>query len=213
MKRILLVLAAIAAVGTTAVWFAAQESYVTTVSATIGTSLDVTAHGTQNYGLLFGQETRSGAMLVRINPKAKADSNLIGVDYTVGCNDGPTGTNASSICPFIDSDDFGFNKLDVGIVQSQDINWIFTAPDCLQSAQKKTNPITVPCSQDKNWFLSGQIYIDVIGYQGYVKQEICDKKTGLWVSGTSGVPILIFGETIECELGDTFNPFTVPAPD
>ena len=207
MKRILLVIAAIAAVGTTAMWFAAQESYVTTVTATIGTSLDVTAHGTQNYGLLFGQEVRSGALLVRINPKAKADRNLTGVDYTVGCNDGPTGDNASGICEFIDSDDFGFNKLDVGVIQEQDIRWIFTAPDCVNSAQKKIDPITVPCSQDKNWFLSGEIFIDVGNYQGFTKQELCDKKTGLWVSGTTGVPILILGQTIECELGDTFNPF------
>ncbi len=121
MKRVLLIIIAIAAVGTTAAWFAAEESYVTTVSATVGTSLDVTAHGTQNYGLLFGQEVRSGTMLVRINPKAKADRNLTGVDYDVACNDGPTGGNASSICPFISSDQFGRNKLTVGGVQDQAI--------------------------------------------------------------------------------------------
>ncbi|MCH8161129.1 MAG: hypothetical protein IIB88_04465 [Chloroflexi bacterium] len=209
MKRILLVIAAIAAVGTTAMWFAAQESYVTTVSATIGTSLDVTAHGTQNYGLLFGQEVRSGGMQVQINAKAKADRNLTGVDYTVGCNDGPTGTNAGSICPFIFSTDFGQNKLVVGGVQEQNIQWLFTAPDCENSAQKKINPITVPCNQDKNWFLSGQIFIDVTGgYQGFTKEELCDKKTSTWVNGSSGVPILINGETVACTLGGNAFPAT-----
>ncbi|MCI0889409.1 MAG: hypothetical protein J4O04_01245, partial [Chloroflexi bacterium] len=71
MKRIVLVVAAIAAIATTAVWFAAEESYVTTVDATIGTSLNVTSHGSQNYGLVFGQEERVGSMSVEINSKAK----------------------------------------------------------------------------------------------------------------------------------------------
>ena len=201
MKRILLVIAAIAAVGTTAMWFAAQESYVTTVTATIGTSLDVTAHGTQNYGLLFGQETRSGGMQVQINAKAAADRNLTGVDYTVACNDGPGGSNAGSICPFISSSSFGPNKLLVG-GPGQNIQWLFTAPDCVNSAQKKVNPITVGCSQDKNWFLSGEISIDVFGYQGFVKEELCDKKTLSWVDGVTGAPLLDpAGDPQPCTLG------------
>ena len=202
MKRILLVIAAIAAVATAAVWFAAQESYVTTVKATIGTGLSVSAHGEQDYGLLFGQEVRTGAMIVEINAKAKADGNLTGVNYVVGCNDArfDANANAGSICPWLDIQGLGINKLDVGGTQSQTIAWTLVAPDCEGSAQKKTDPITVPCSQDKNWFLEGSIFVDVTGYQGFVKEAICDKKSGLFVDGQTGEPKLVGGEVVECDL-------------
>ncbi len=103
MKRILLVTAAIAAVATAAVWFAAEESYVTVVKARVGTSLRVSSHGSQNYGLVFGQEVRFGSMDVAINQKAKDDGNLTGVNFSVVCNDqrfGPN-DNASTICQFL----------------------------------------------------------------------------------------------------------------
>ena len=190
MKRILLVIAAIAAVATAAVWFAAGESYVTTVRATIGTGLDVTAHGTQDYGLVFGQEVRFGAMQVQINEKSKDDANLTGINYRVGCNDLDEGANASSICPNLEFSDSAGGKLVVGGQQSTNIQWTFTAPDCQNSAQKKVNPKDVPCNQDKNWVLSGQVFIDVTGYQGSIKEDICDKKTGGLVNGSTGAPIL-----------------------
>ena len=198
MKRILLVLAAIGAIATTAVWFAAQESYVTTVTATVGTSLNVTSHGSQNYGLLFGQEERIGSMTVTINDKAKADANLIGVDYDVRCNDGPTGTFASSICPNLVISGAGPNKLVVGGSQSQTIQWTFTAPDCEGAAQKKPVGVkTVGCSQDQNWTLSGAVSIDVTGYQGSLKELVCNKKTDTFFNLITGADT-----GIACALGD-----------
>ena len=188
MKRILLVIAAIAAVATAAVWFAAQESYVTTVSATVGTSLNVSAHGTQDYGLLFGQEVRFGAMHAEISEKAAADANLTGVNINIGCNDGPTAANQSSICGNLVFSPAGTAKLVPG--EPVNIQWTFTAPDCEGAAQKKSNPKVVGCTQDKNWFLSGDVFIDVTGYQGSIKEDICDKKTGGLVNGTTGAPIL-----------------------
>ena len=200
MKRILLVIAAIAAVATAAVWFAAGESYVTTVRATIGTGLSVSAHGDQDLGLLFGQEERFGAMIVEINAKAKADGNLTGVQYTVGCNDGrfDSNENASTICANLVLSPTGAQKLVVDGTQSQTIAWTFTAPDCEGSAQKKVAPKTVPCSQDKNWELRGAISIDVTGYQGFIKESICDKKSGLLVNGQTGEPKLVGGEEVTC---------------
>ena len=219
MKRILLVITAIAAVATAAAWFAAQESYVTTVTANIGTSLNVSSHGSQNYGLLFGQEVRRGSMNVRINDKAAADSNLTSVDYQVGCNDGPAGEFSGSICPnltvgicFPDdfcSENFGTFRLKVGVFQrvEQTIGWTFVAPDCVDAAQKKDNPKTVNCSQDQNYTLSGQIFIDVVNRGiSLIKDQICDKKTGVFVSATTGLPFLVFDQEVECELGDVFNP-------
>jgi hypothetical protein len=160
---------------------------VTTVKATIGTSLDVTAHGSQNYGLLFGQEQRSGGMAVQINEKAKADANLDGVTYDVGCNDTSDGGNSSSICPFLTLTDSAGGKLVIGETQATNIAWLFVAPDCEQSAQKKDAPRTVPCNQDKNWDLSGAVFINVTGYQGDIKELLCDKKTGEFVNPFTGV--------------------------
>ena len=114
MKRILLAVAAIAAVATAAVWFAAEESYVTTVKTRVGTGLNVSTHGSQNYGLVFGQEERIGSMLIEINDKAKADRNLTGINYFIACNDGASGPNASTICPNLVIAPFGLQKLVVG---------------------------------------------------------------------------------------------------
>ena len=206
MKRILLVVAAIAAVATAAVWFAAEESYVTTVKTTVGTGLNVSTHGSQNYGLVFGQEERVGSMNIEINTKAKADRNLTGVQYNVACNDGATGSNASSICPNLVITPDGLQKLqtcdslglpaDCG-TQSQLIQWVFVAPDCEDAAQKKDNPKTVPCSQDKNWALSGEVSIDVDGYQGSLKEFVCNKKTNTFFNLVTGVDT-----GIACLLGD-----------
>ena len=218
MRRVLLLLGAIAAVATAAVWFAAEESYVTTLKATVGTSLNVTTHGSQNYGLVFGQEVRFGSMHIEINDKAIGNENFTGVDFIVACNDPvAVGANTSSICDNIESAQFTpsgqITKLTVGGTQELNIQWVFIAPDCEGAAQKKPADVkTVPCSQDKNWHLSGAISVDVVGYQGFQKQEICDKKSGNWVSGLNGEPILITlpsGEVIgpfECVLGDTFAP-------
>ena len=223
MRRVLLLLGAIAAVATAAVWFAAEESYVTTLKATVGTSLNVTTHGSQNYGLVFGQEVRFGSMHIEINEKSIGNENFTGVDFIVACNDpvangaNTNSINAGSICDNIESAEFTpsgqISKLTVGGTQEMNIQWVFIAPDCEGAAQKKPADVkTVPCSQDKNWHLSGAISVDVVGYQGFQKQEICDKKSGNWVSGLNGEPILITlpsGEVIgpfECVLGDTFAP-------
>ena len=207
MKRILLVLAAIGALATTAVWFAAQESYVTTVTAKVGTSLNVSAHGSQNYGLVFGQEERIGSMLVEINTKAKADRNLTGVQFDVDCNDGPSGTFSSTICPNLTISPFGAQKLvtcasqnlPLGCgTQSQLIQWTFVAPDCEGAAQKKPADVkTVGCSQDQNWTLSGAVSIDVNGYQGDIKELVCNKKTNTFVNLITGVDT-----GIACQIGD-----------
>ena len=211
MKRILLVVAAIAAVATAAVWFAAQESYVTTVKARVGTGLNVSTHGSQNYGLVFGQEERIGSMKIEINAKAKADSNRTGVQYTIACNYGPSGSNAGSICPNLVISPVGSQKLvvcatdpDTGELidpdcntQEQSIQWLFTAPDCEDAAQKKDDPKTVPCSQDKNWFLSGEVSIDVDGYQGSLKELVCNKKTdtfwNVFGGGDTGIACVVGG--------------------
>ena len=204
MKRILLVVAAIAAVATAAVWFAAQESYVTTVKATVATGLNVSTHGSQNYGLLFPQEVRFGSMNVEINTKAKADGNLTGVQYFIDCNDGPDAGNASSICPNLTLNPTGLQKLVVCppidptddpplppcTTQEQSIQWTFTAPDCEGAAQKKADDVkTVGCTQDKNWFLSGEVSIDVRGYQGTIKELICNKKTDTFFNGKNDTGI------------------------
>ena len=220
MKRVLLVIAAIAAVATAAVWFAAEESYVTTVKAKVGTSLNVSTHGSQNYGLLFGQEERIGSMFVQINDKAKIDRNLTGVNYVIDCNDGPdvfpNPSNGeligSSICPNLTVSPFGLQKLVVGGQQSQLIQWTFVAPDCEGAAQKKPDDVkTVNCSQDKNWDLSGDVSIDVTGYQGDTKEQICDKKTGFFVNGTTGEVILVPNPAYD--LGDpTTGPALIPVP-
>ncbi len=222
MRRILLVTAAIAAVATAAVWFAAQESYVTTVKATVGTSLTVSAHGSQNYGLVFGQEVRFGSMNVAINAKAKADRNLTGVQYEIACNP-PEPNNGfhSSICPNLTISPFGPQKLVVCdepvpttciSSQSQLIQWTFVAPDCEGAAQKKPAGVkTVGCSQDQNWLLDGAVSIDVTGYQGDTKEQICDKKTGFFVNGTTGEVILV--PNPEYDLGDpTTGPALIPVP-
>ena len=218
MKRILLAIAAIAAVATAAVWFAAEESYVTTVKTRVGTSMNVSTHGSQNYGLVFGQEERVGSMFIQINEKAKNDSNLTGINYTIGCNDGPNlfanGSDkliGSSICPNLTISPFGSQKLVVCPVagstlaaadvhfsdngeepcdtqsQSQLIQWTFVAPDCEGAAQKKPAGVkTVPCSQDKNWALSGEVSVDVTGYQGSIKELVCNKKTNTFFILSSG---------------------------
>ena len=197
MKRILLVVAAIAAVATAAVWFAAEESYVTTVKARVGTGLNVSTHGSQNYGLVFGQEVRIGSMNVAINAKAKADRNLTGVQYEIACNPGPSGANAGSICPNLVISPSGSQKLVVDVNQSQLIQWTFTAPDCEGAAQKKVNPKTVPCTQDKNWALSGEVSVDVTGYQGSLKEFVCNKKSGTFFNLATGVDT-----GIACQLAD-----------
>ncbi len=173
MKKIILVVAAIAAVATAAVWFAAQESYVTSVKANVGTSLNVSAHGSQNYGLLFGQEERFGSMFVEINAKAKADRNLTGVQYTIGCNNPAITTEfAYGICRFLTISPFGSGqKLVVGVNQSQLIQWTFVAPDCQDAAQKKPDSaLRINCSQAQNVLLTGDVFIDVDGYQGDTKE-------------------------------------------
>ena len=207
MKRILLVVAAIAAVATAAVWFAAEESYVTTVKTTVGTSLNVSSHGSQNYGLVFGQEERIGSMNVEINAKAKADRNLTGVQYEIDCNDGASGTNASTICPNLTISPFGVQKLQTCVslglppacgTQSQLIQWLFVAPDCEGAAQKKPADVkTVGCSQDKNWALSGDVSIDVTGYQGDLKELVCNKKTdtffNIFTGADTGIACVVGG--------------------
>ncbi len=217
MKRFLLVIAAIAAVATAAVWFAAEESYVTTVKARVGTGLNVSSHGSQNYGLVFGQEVRVGSMNVAINAKAKADGNLTGVNFSVACTDERFGANdnASTICPYLTIQGKGNQTLTVcddlnGITaagnglpepcttQSQKIQWTFVAPDCIDAAQKKINPITVPCSQDKNWTLAGAISIDVTGYKGFAQDAICNKKGNILVDGQTGEPKLVDDEVVAC---------------
>ena len=220
MKRILLVMAAIAAVATAAVWFAAEESYVTTVKARVGTSLRISSHGSQNYGLLFGQEVRVGSMNVEINAKAKADGNLTGVDFIVGCNQERPDLNAntSGICAFLTIQGKGQNTLCVldpagvpvdsfcaltGTAQSQLVQWEFVAPDCEGAAQKKpAGAVTVPCSQDKNWALEGDVFIDVTGRHGFRKEAICNKKGDILVDGQTGEPKLIDGEEIACIVDD-----------
>ena len=207
MKRIVLVVAAIAAIATTAVWFAAEESYVTTVDATIGTSLNVSSHGSQNYGLVFGQEERVGSMSVEINSKAKLDSNLTSVTFDVACNDGASGAAASSICPNLTISPLGSHLLETcdsqGLPtgcgsQVVDIEWTFVAPDCEGAAQKKVNPKTVGCDQDNNWQLSGEVSIDVTGRTGSVKELVCNKKTDTFFNLTTGVDT-----GISCQLGQT----------
>ena len=216
MKRILLVVAAIAAVATAAVWFAAEESYVTTVKTRVGTGLNVSTHGSQNYGLVFGQERRFGSMNVEINAKAKADRNLTGVNYVIACNDGPTGPNASSICPNLTISPFGPQKLVVCPAagcdeQSQLIQWTFIAPDCEGAAQKKPDDVkTVNCSQDQNYLLTGDVSIDVTGYQGDTKEQICDKKTGWFVNGTTGEVILVPNPEYDLVLNSV--PEFIPVP-
>ena len=185
MKRILLAIAAIAAVATTAVWFAAEESYVTTVKATVGTSLNVNVHGSQNYGLVFGQDIRSGAMRIRINQKAILESNLTGVEFEVGCND-PADLD-HSICPnvsFVPS--AGLYNLVVGGDEELLLEWVFIAPDCEGAAQKKVNPKTVPCNQDNNWDLEGAVFDDVTARQGSLKELVCNKKTNTFFNLTTG---------------------------
>ena len=206
MKKILLVVAAIAAVATAAVWFAAEESYVTTVKARVGTGLNVSTHGSQNYGLVFGQEERFGSMAIRINDKAKASSNLTGINYVIGCNNGPdifapVGNPVpqlvgSTICPNLTVSPSGTQKLvvceSIGLptdcgTQSQLIQWVFVAPDCEGAAQKKVNPKTVPCTQDANWDLTGDVFVDVTGYQGSIKELVCNKKTNTFFNLVTGV--------------------------
>ena len=219
MKRILLAVAAIAAVATAAVWFAAEESYVTTVKTRVGTGLNVSTHGSQNYGLVFGQEERFGSMHIRINDKAKADSNLTGINYTIGCNDGPNlflpGTGdtkqvGGTICPNLTISPFGAQKLVVCPVnsntfaadlhingetdptcetQEQLIQWTFVAPDCVDAAQKKDNPKVVNCTQDQNYALSGEVFVDVDGYQGDTKEFVCNKKTNTFFTGLADTGI------------------------
>ena len=203
MKRILLVVAAIAAVATAAVWFAAEESYVTTVKTRVGTGMTVSTHGSQNYGLVFGQEVRLGSMQIAINAKAKSDTNLTGINYTIGCNDGPAGTFFGSICPNLTVSPFGTQKLvvcpadepDCGS-QSQVIQWRFVAPDCRDAAQKKVNPKVVNCSQDQNYALSGEVFVDVDGYQGSIKEFVCNKKGNTFFNGLidTGIPCTVGGD-------------------
>ncbi len=227
MKRILLIVAAVAAVATAAVWFAAQESYVTSVKATVGTGLNVTSHGSQNYGLVFGQEVRRGSMNVEINAKAKADRNLTGVNYRIDCNDLSFWDAAdvfrpdpNSICPNLTISPFGAQKLCVlhpdgapvdnlcgpgptGFRQSDLIQWTFVAPDCEGAAQKKpAGTVTVPCSQDKNWALEGSVFIDVTGYQGFSTEAICNKKGDILVDGQTGEPKLVDDEVVPCVVDD-----------
>ena len=205
MKRILLAVAAIAAVATAAVWFAAEESYVTTVKTRVGTSMNVSTHGSQNYGLVFGQEERFGSMFIQINDKAKADSNLTGINYTIGCNDGPNSAALfqGSICPNLTVTPFGTQKLVVCdepvpapcvSSQSQLIQWKFVAPDCVDAAQKKDNPKVVNCSQDQNYYLSGEVFVDVDSYQGDIKELICNKKTNTWFN-------VLVDTGLPCEVG------------
>ena len=208
MKRILLVVAAIAAVATAAVWFAAEESYVTTVKTRVGTGLNVSTHGSQNYGLVFGQEERFGSMFIEINAKAKADTNLTGINYTIGCNNGPNifapvgnpqpQLVGSSICPNLTISPFGAQKLVVCdepvpapclSSQQQLIQWTFVAPDCEGAAQKKDNPKVVNCSQDQNYALSGEVFVDVTGYQGSTKEFVCNKKTNTFFNGLNNTGI------------------------
>ena len=206
MKRIVLVVAAIAAIATTAVWFAAEESYVTTVDATIGTSLNVSSHGSQNYGLVFGQEIRVGSMSVEINSKAKLDSNLTSVRFDIACNAGAAGAAASSICDNLTITPLGSVLLEtcdsLGLPtgcgeQEMNITWLFVAPDCEGAAQKKSDPKTVGCDQDNNWTLSGEVSIDVTGRAGSVKELVCNKKTDTFFN-------LNTGDTgISCQLGQT----------
>ena len=48
---------------------------------------------------------------------------------------------------------------------------------------------TVPCSQDNNWALAGEVSVDVTGYQGDVKEFVCNKKTNTFFNGLSDTGI------------------------
>ena len=153
-------------------------------------------------------------MHVEINDKAKADRKLTGVSFIVSCVDGPKESNASGRCPYLElalassgevikPGGKAFVSLVVGVNQSEVIVWLFQAPDCENAAQKKIQPVTVPCNQDKNWALSGDVSIELnakTSYSGIRKEEICDKKTGTFVNVFTGEQILHFatGEPFPC---------------
>ena len=60
----------------------------------------------------------------------------------------------------------------------------------------------MPCSQDKNWALEGDVFIDVTGRHGFRKEAICNKKGDILVDGQTGEPKLIDGEEIACIVDD-----------
>jgi hypothetical protein len=151
-------------------------------------------------------------MRIRINDKAILDSNLTGVEFDIGCNDGGA-TDLNSICPNVaftpPAGRFNLVVSDVcdavsaGIagclsgVDNMLLEWVFIAPDCEGAAQKKVNPKTVPCSQDANWDLEGAVFVDVVSYQGSIKELICNKKTNtfFWVTGAdTGQPCVVGGD-------------------
>ena len=121
MKRIVLVVAAFAAILTAGVWFAASESYVLTLRAEVATAMSVDPHGDLDWCVVFANSTRtfdisvaaSGAAIDEMtktdppgcviaddpNPPCVLDQNIAGVAYEISCNqnDDPK----FDICPFI----------------------------------------------------------------------------------------------------------------
>ena len=55
---------------------------------------------------------------------------------------------------------------------------------------------TVRCSQDQNYALSGEVSIDVEGYQGDIKELICNKKTNTFFNGKddTGIACVVGGD-------------------
>ena len=54
----------------------------------------------------------------------------------------------------------------------------------MDAAQKKDNPKVVNCSQDQNYALSGEVFVDVDGYQGSTKEFIAEPNMGVSVYST-----------------------------
>ena len=184
-KRILLAAAAIVAIVTAAVWFAAEESYVLRLNAELGTALNVDKHGEVKFGSVYGQEVREQTIRVALSHHAQNDPNLDGVDYSVTCKPnqkvvGPFGSppklfSLDDICQYT-TGDLGTFKLFTGGTDFLNHTVRLTFPDCAGSTANPDKAITTNCTQDSSVVLGGSVNIVRTGLQGTIKKIVCNEK-------------------------------------
>ena len=211
-KRILLVLGAMLAIVAGGIWFAAEESYVLNIKATLSTALDVTPHGDWNLGVVYAQQKYDADLAVELSSSAKADPNLSSVAYNVGCNKpSPIGNGTSaagpvSLCPYIsiiDNDpenslpgqnlaekDNSFVSGNIGLtVQTQPHLWKIQVdpPTCVsQKDPEKQSPVEGSCDQDNPLFLAGVVFVQLAAVNQSEKVP-CEKKDPNFNSGCASL--------------------------
>ena len=199
-KRILLVLGAMLAILAGGIWFAAEESYVLNIKATLSTALDVNPAGDWNIGVVYAQQKYDAPLTVGLSASAKADPNLSSVAYEIGCqkpNSIGNGTSASgpvSLCPYISlvgqssglpslnltEKDNAFVSGSIALtLGTNNHDWLIQIdpPTCI--AQKKADPpkqlpVAGSCDPGQPLFMAATVYVELFSVNQKEKVP-CDK--------------------------------------